>query len=152
MKTKFLILLFLISTTLVYGQEIKLQSGTTTTAGIRSDLSSLNISKWRLGQVHSIILNSDKISGLTKSSWKVKSYPNPFERQLNLEFITDADKDFIIQIYDISGKKLWFSEEKKISPNQTLKLDLSFLSNALYLVSVTPKDNTVQKVIKVHKH
>jgi len=42
-------------------------------------------------------------------------------------------------------------EDRMILPYQEIRLDLSFLSPAIYLVSVTPKDKQEQRVIKVQK-
>lgn len=98
MKLKLLIIVFIFSIPVIYGQEIKLKSAITASVGISTDKSTDNLSKWRLGQVHSIILKSEDINDLPESNWKVKPYANPFERYLNLGFKTESESDFIIQV------------------------------------------------------
>jgi hypothetical protein len=151
MKLNFLFILLISTMSVTYGQEIELKTAITTSAGGSSDLSNLNISKWRLGQVHTIVFESENIEETTKIKWKVRSYPNPFEKNINLGFITKEEDDYSIKIYDISGKHLWLNEERKILPNQVISLDLSFLPNALYLVMIKPLNAKGQKVFKVQK-
>lgn len=152
MKRKILILLFVFSAFLLNGQEIKLKSAVVASAGSSRELSTVNISKWRLGEVHLIVLQQDEFNELSEINWNVTSYPNPFRKVLNLEFKTEETAEFSIQVTDIVGKRQWLSEEKTIIPNQVISLDLANLTPAMYLVTVTPKDKKSQRVIKVQKH
>lgn len=151
MKFKFLIFFFLFSSLLINGQEIKLNSAVLASAGSSSELSDVNISKWRLGEVHLIVLQKDNSNELPASNWEVKSYPNPFTSFINLDFKTKVTEEFTILVTDILGKKQWINEEKTILPNQIIQLDLALLSPALYLVTVIPKDKSVQRVFKIQK-
>lgn len=144
--------MLVLSAAVVYGQEIELKSAVTTSAGGSTQLNSLNISKWRIGQVHSITLKSAAMNESIVPTWGVKPYPNPFESELNLRFNTDEEGEYIIQVFDIKGQKQWFNEKRKVLANQVLSIDLSFLPNALYLLSVMPKDESEQRVVKIHKH
>ena len=151
MKLKFLLIMLLLSAAVVYGQEIELKAAVTTSAGGSCQLNSLNISKWRIGQVHTITLKSVELTDIAEPTWGIKPYPNPFESDLSLRFKTEEEGDFIIQVFDIKGQKQWFIDERKILPNEVLSIDLSFLPNALYFLSVMPKNKSVQRVVKIHK-
>jgi hypothetical protein len=134
MNPKILLLLFLFSAFIVKGQEIKLNSPIIATAGNNPELSAINISKWRIGEVHLIVLNQEKPKVEIESKWSVSSYPNPFIDLLNLDFKTQEINDFTIQVSDILGKKQYYNLEQTILPNQVINFDLSFLSPAMYLV------------------
>jgi hypothetical protein len=152
MKQKTMFLLFIFSVFLLNGQEIKLNSTVVASAGSKLELSNVNISKWRIGEVHLIVFQRDDLNEIPAINWKVNLYPNPFRRVLNLGFQTDEILEFTIQVTDIAGKKQWYSQDKTITPNQVISLDLAILSPAMYLVTITPKNKKVQKVIKVQKH
>lgn len=152
MKRKILLLLFVFSALLLNGQEINLNSAVVATAGSNSEQSTVNISKWRLGEVHLVVLQRDELNELSEINWNVSSYPNPCREFLNLEFKTEETAEFTIQVTDIAGKKQWLSEEKTVVPNQTISLDMLKLRPAMYLVSITPKDKKTKRVIKVQKH
>ena len=152
MKLKILFLLLIFSAFLLNGQEIKLNYTVVASAGNNPELSTINISKWRLGEVHLIVLQQDELNELSEINWTVSSYPNPFRQFLNLDFQSKETTEFSIQITDITGKEQWFSVDKTITPNQKISLDLAHLTPAMYLVAITPKDNRTQKVIKVQKH
>jgi hypothetical protein len=134
MNPKILLLLFLFSAFIVKGQEIKLNSPIIATAGNNPELSAINISKWRIGEVHLIVLNQEKPKVEIESKWSVTSYPNPFIDLLNLDFKTQEIYDFTIQVSDILENKQYCNLEQTILPNQVINFDLSFLSPAMYLV------------------
>jgi len=152
MKRKILLLLFLFSAFFLSGQEIKLNSATVASAGSNSEFNTVNISKWRVGEVHLIILKHDEFNESSEINWNVSSYPNPFRESLNLYFKIEETAEFTIQVTDITGKKQWFSDKKSIIPNQIISLDLATLTPAMYLVTITPKDNHTQRIMKVQKH
>lgn len=151
MKLIILFFLFVFSAFLIKGQEIKLNSAMVATAGSNTELSTVNISKWRLGEVHLVVLKQDELNESAEITWNVSSYPNPFKETLNLGFKTEEIAEFTIQVSDITGKKQWLSEEKTITPNQVISLNLANLAPALYLVTVIPKDKKTQRVFKVQK-
>lgn len=152
MKLKILFLLFMFSGFLLSGQEIKINSAVVASAGSSPELSTVNVSKWRIGEVHLIVLQNDEINEMSEINWNVTSYPNPFRQFLNLDFQSEETNEFTIQVNDITGKKQWLSESRTIYPNQVISLNLTKLTPAMYLVSITPKDKKTQRVIKVQKH
>lgn len=152
MKPKILTLLLVISSFMLNGQEIKLNSAVLSSAGTNAELHNVNISKWRLGEVHLIVLQRNEPVELSETNWNVFAYPNPFKETLNLDFKTKELMEFTIQLADVTGRKIWFSEAKKLTPNQVVSLDLTHLASGMYLLSLTPKDKKTQRMIKVQKH
>ena len=50
-------------------QEIKLKSSILASAGTNSELRNVNISKWRLGEVHLIVLQKVKFVDSPENNW-----------------------------------------------------------------------------------
>jgi len=151
MKMNILLFLFIISCLFTQSQEINLNAAVLATAGNDSDPGSLNLSKWRLGEVHLVVLPGDTFDELIIPGWTVKAYPNPFRKFLSLDFQTEEKSEFTILITDLTGKKTLMKEDRKILPQQDVRVDLSFLAPSIYLVSVTSKNKQEQRVIKVQK-
>ena len=152
MKQKILFLLFLFPAFILNGQEIRLKSAVTVSAGSNTESGSVKISKCKIGKIHQITLNRDEPNELSEFNWDVNCYPNPFSQNLNLNFQTEEINEFTIQVYDITGNIQWFNEEKTISSNQLISFDLAYLPPAIYLISITPKDRKTQQFIKVGKY
>jgi hypothetical protein len=111
MKIKILMFLMLFSCFCLNGQEIQLKSGVVATAGISDELNAVNISKWRLGEVHLIVLQHDEFNNVTEQGWDITVYPNPVQKVLNLNFLTEESDEFTIQVTDITGKKVLMKQK-----------------------------------------
>jgi hypothetical protein len=151
MKYKILIFIFLLSFDITNGQEIKLNSAVIATAGDSKVQNAFGISKWRLGEVHLIILELDKIKDF-EASWKINSYPNPFRTILNLEFQVEEQGEFSVQVTGITGKIIWFEKKMIALPGQVVQIDLAYLTPGMYLVVVTSQNEKVQQIIKIQKY
>lgn len=152
MKIKILLFLMLISCFCLYAQEIQLKSGVVATAGVSNELNTVNISKWRLGEVHLIILQNDGFNKATEPVWNIRAYPNPVQKVLSLEFQTEESNEFTIQVTDITGKKVLMNTNRMVLPNGVIQLDLTILRPAIYLVSVTPNNKQTQRILKIRKN
>ena len=151
MKFKIIALCFILAGFSLHGQEIKLNAPMLTNAGSSLEQNGVNLSKWRLGEVHLIVLQNDSPRELVTADWEIKVFPNPFRKALNLDIQTKTENSFSIAVTDLTGRKVWIKKEKKILRHEVVQFDLSFLVPALYLVTITPKDKHVQSVIKVQK-
>ena len=69
----------------------------------------------------------------------IKIYPNPVNNIINIEY----DKDFIMEIFDGTGKKVLTSNLKQTN--------ISGLKPAIYFVLVKSKDGTLMKLEKMIK-
>jgi len=82
----------------------------------------------------------------TSSLHEVKFYPNPFSTHLTFELSLDYD-DIQTTIIDINGRILF--AKTLSSTNQSLVLDLPFLSDSEYIITLTALNFYYQtKIIK----
>ena len=78
--------------------------------------------------------------------------PNPFNTFFKFNFISRTAQNILIEMYDLSGRKL-FSEERQVNSKalEIIKYTNEFdhLSNGLYIFSVTTRNNKyIKKVCK----
>ena len=127
-------------------------------AGGSSDGSSVNLSRWRLGQIHVLTLPEDeKIKDksndleLSEPDWNVTVYPNPVEDFLYLEFELPEARDLFIKITDVSGRILFIQEARTFINGSTDEIDMSRYRPALYLLQIYSPDLKTQKVYRIQK-
>jgi len=143
---------------MAYGQEIVLSSKIVTTSGANQNSNTVNISQWRLGEVHLLTFGENKaaksasnIATADHSGWDVTSYPNPFTDDLNLNFQTDKEMKVAIQVIDLNGKRVFGQNDRTVLNGQVINLPLENLVTGTYLISVIPEDDQIFKVFKVQK-
>lgn len=96
-----------------------------------------------------------KASGITSSGISilkeniiVRIYPNPFYSEINIELFQKTKNQFIIEMFNITGEKLFESE--KFSDNYgSIKLskNLENLPSGIYLLKISTKNDAVIKRI-----
>ncbi len=76
-----------------------------------------------------------------------KMYPNPTNNECTIEVGID-NLLCLIEIYDITGKLI--SEKNIKQPTQSIRLDISWLSNSFYFISITDENGNraIKKLIK----
>ena len=72
-------------------------------------------------------------------------YPNPFQSSINVQSPVDLS-EVNIEIVDISGRKV-FSHLKKDSGENTIIIDLNYLSKGIYFLVLQQEDHSVVKRI-----
>ena len=72
-------------------------------------------------------------------------YPNPFQSSINVQSPVDLS-EVNIEIVDISGRKV-FSHLKKDSSENTIIIDLNYLSKGIYFLVLQQEDHSVVKRI-----
>lgn len=73
-------------------------------------------------------------------------YPNPSDGKINISFIEPLiQKNISIQVYDISGRKVFETADKKLDSHNTLQVDLSFLQQGYYLIKILNGQSSVQR-------
>ena len=127
MKTSILLFISIVICQISFGQEVILNSTIIATAGnnnsAEQNTSSINISKWKIGEVHLIVLQQNKLNRLPETNWDVNSYPNPFKQILNLSFKTEGINDYTIQVTDIAGKKQWLNKNVTITQDELMFIE-----------------------------
>ena len=151
MKCTSLLIFLTFSVTILYAQKIELNTPVLATAGNGLTGETVNISKWRLGEVHLIVLNKENAKIVNERNWNVKAYPNPCEDRLYLQFdIPSTDKIFI-QITDLTGRKQLLSSKHVIEPGEVINIRTSNLSSGMYLLQIIPSDEQSARFMKIQK-
>jgi len=83
-----------------------------------------------------------------KNNQEINIYPNPVQNIVNIEIISQKTKYFDIEIYNIQGK-LIFMKQYKTSP---LSIDISNLSNGIYMLKIKDENGNIIKNDKIIKN
>ncbi len=83
-----------------------------------------------------------------KNNQEINIYPNPVQNIVNIEIISQKSKYFNIEIYTIQGK-LIFLKQYKTSP---LSIDISDLSNGIYMLKIKDENGNIIKNEKIVKN
>ena len=134
-----------------YGQDISLNAKSISPSGINNVNEGVNVSKWRLGEVHTIVISQNFTQQQEEDDWDIRTFPNPFSQTLNIEFSTKKVQEFSISVTDIKGNEVFLKQKMNVIAGQQIGRDLAHLSSAIYLVSVSSKDQSIQKIVKVQK-
>ena len=79
----------------------------------------------------------------------VSMYPNPFHDHISLEIDSYSNRPLSIEIFNITGQKVYAKQEIISSGHETILLDLDNLSEGTYIARIIQGDNTIrQKIVK----
>jgi len=79
----------------------------------------------------------------------VKVYPNPFKSQFTLAINAGNSEAIKMEVYDVSGKKVWSANRNIDKGISKINIDLSSLSDAIYILKVNGNDiNNQMMVVK----
>lgn len=84
-------------------------------------------------------------------NWSVNAYPNPVSEILNLRFNIDKTMDLQLELYDITGKKLFIKMLPSIMPGGRETLDFSGFRDGIYILKITSEKQKVRKIYKIQK-
>ena len=91
-------------------------------------------------------MNTLSVNNITKTDFMYKIYPNPLNyASLNIDLTPELNKsvgDYTIYIYDMFGKLAYQSDYHK-------SIDVSSLSNGVYMISLTDKKTNQHKTSKL---
>lgn len=94
------------------------------------------------------ILSVTKINPLENN---VNIYPNPStDGYVNIQFNLEDKQDLNIEVYDLTGKRVFLNRAQNVT-NNNLKINVSELSNGMYLVKVSNKAHSITKKITIAK-
>ncbi|MFT5266269.1 MAG: hypothetical protein ACI8YQ_005033, partial [Polaribacter sp.] len=78
-------------------------------------------------------------------------YPNPASNILNVKFISSAEKEASIELYDLTGKLMHSSTMNMIPGKQTESFDVSQFGNGIYFMHLTTDTQRIVKKFVVTK-
>ena len=90
----------------------------------------------RIGDVRSAISN-------------VQAYPNPVQDLLSVEFDSNSEEQFNLNVQDLSGRRILTQSVSSLVGTNKVELDLSGLSSGVYLLTVQSADQLSQLKIVV---
>ncbi len=86
----------------VLAQDISFPSAIVSAGGGTGDGNPVNLSRWRIGQVHILSIPSSESALETNLDWNITAYPNPVHDFLQLEFELPDTRDLILnQVLDL---------------------------------------------------
>ena len=166
MKRKILLFLLLLpGFSLIWGQ-VQLNPTVISSAGGYTETADISLA-WTLGELAvSTLSTTDMI--LTQGfqqpflldinaiddpefNWSVNAYPNPVSEILNLRFNIDKTMDLQLELYDITGKKLFIKMLPSIMPGGRETLDFSGFRDGIYILKITSEKQKVRKIYKIQK-
>jgi hypothetical protein len=86
--------------------------------------------------------NNENEINISNRNRDVFIYPNPTYGDCKLLFNNFAEANFIIEIYNVIGKKIW-SKQQYIDPESIYYFDFSFLRKGTYLISIKDKSDNL---------
>jgi len=84
-------------------------------------------------------------------NWSVKAYPNPVTDILKIRFTLKKTDDYILQLLDVTGKKLLIKELNRVATGETYEVDMSGYAPGIYLLNITSKDHKTNQIYKLRK-
>lgn len=142
----------------MFGQEVRFPSAILSAGGSSEEGSSINLSKWRIGQVHVLTLPEEesikkKINekDFAEQNWYVNAYPNPVKDFLYLEFELPESRELLLKITDAAGRVIFIQEARPFINGSIIELNMSRYIPALYLLQIFSPDLTSQQVYCIQK-
>lgn len=151
MKKTLLLFYVLFSSSFLFSQQAINKSSIASAAGVQADVRAVNITKWSLSEIPLVVLQEGATAELGTQNWKATVYPNPFVSNLTIQIETTRIQVFLIELRDLSGRKILISSQEVIEKKQSLGFDLGKLPPAIYLLSVLSKEEQSAQVIKIQK-
>lgn len=78
----------------------------------------------------------------------IRTYPNPVTGKLKIEFDNPTGHSSSLNILSITGQKLF---NTSFEEQHLIEIDLGFLQNGIYLITVKRQGNTITSKINIHK-
>jgi hypothetical protein len=93
-------------------------------------------------------LQSSSSNSIIKDEAFVKSYPNPFIDNLNIEFVINHNETIIIDLYNSTGVKILVKNFKAAPPISTIGLNnLGDLPTGIYFMKIRIGNQQIVKTL-----
>ncbi len=132
-------------------QDISFPSAIVSAGGSTGDGNPVNLSRWRIGQVHVLTIPIDQTTMDNDLDWNVIAYPNPVKDLLQLEFELPETRDLFLKVTDASGRVIFIQEARPFINGFISELDMSKYPSALYLLQISSSDLKSQRVLRIQK-
>ncbi len=86
-----------------------------------------------------------------ESRVSINAYPNPTAGEIILDFTVVNPSEFILQVFDVSGKLMMNPETLKVENSTKHQIDFSEFSSGNYFIVMKNQDGTLNSNIKIQK-
>ena len=132
-------------------QDISFPSAIVSAGGSTGDENPVNLSRWRIGQVHVLTIPIDQSTRENDLDWNVTVFPNPVHDFLQLEFELPETRDLFLKVTDIAGRVIFIQEARPFITGSISELNMSKYPPALYLLQISSPDLKSQRVLRIQK-
>ncbi|MGJ8744214.1 S8 family serine peptidase [Polaribacter sp.] len=80
----------------------------------------------------------------------ISLWPNPAKDILNISLQNTTDKNVIITLYDVQGRKIMHSEDRSSNALFTKEIDTKNITSGIYLISIQQGNKKATKKIMIH--
>ena len=79
----------------------------------------------------------------------IKVFPNPFEQQTEIEYLSDQEENIQVELINLSGQRVQLLEYNAFKGLNYFPLDMSNQAIGTYIIRIqSDKGSYVQKVVK----
>lgn len=147
-----------------YGQ-ISLEPNVLASGGAYGESETMSIS-WTLGELATTTLRGGDMiltqgfqqtldigTGInTKEvNWGISAYPNPVTDVLFVQFNTNKNREFWIEVQDVTGRVLSLERHNEIFPGDVVRLNTSSFAYGVYFLKVFTPDREQTQVLSIRK-
>lgn len=91
------------------------------------------------------------VNNVTKEIWNI-TYTNPISSTIDIKINSTQTQKFVLEVFDLIGKRFDLPEINGKVFNNEFKLDLSGLGSAgIYFIAIYSIDKTQSKILKINK-
>lgn len=101
----------------------------------------------KYSNIVSIIVTDVKNEIVEKMNFELdQNYPNPFNGQTNISFTLNETEEITLEVYDLSGKKIYELLNKTLSQGKySIKFESNNLSSGIYFYKLSNLRNSISK-------
>ena len=114
-----------------------------------STLSTTNLILTQGFQQPTLIISS--VNDPDEFDWSIIAYPNPVSDYLNVSFNFMDKQDIIIELSDITGKKVLFERYDGMIGKEEKSVSFSNLKSGIYILNIYNTERTFLKTVKIQK-
>jgi hypothetical protein len=83
--------------------------------------------------------------------WSIIAYPNPVSDYLNVSFNFMDKQDIIIELSDITGRKVFLEKYNNLIGKEEKSISFSNLKSGIYILNIYNTEKTFLKTVKIQK-
>jgi len=85
-------------------------------------------------------------------NWSIQTYPNPVNDILRIRFSLENTASFLVELLDMTGKKMVIRTLENVSHGDEVDLDMSHLAAGIYIIKVQSDDMKISSTVRIQKY